>query len=150
LHKKNNHLFIVGSVPTNTWYNEISFYSYSSPGYSSATGHFTQVIWKNSTQLGIGIAFTSDSKSAYVVANYYPAGNFLDKFPSNVLPLCSTTTAAATSTVKTTAAPTTVKTTAAPITSKSTTKKTTITTIKTTTKRRQRRAIIESYNQMLA
>ncbi|CAF1527051.1 unnamed protein product, partial [Adineta steineri] len=47
-------------------------YNYSSPGFSSATGHFTQVIWLGSTQLGIGIALTNDNRTAYVVANYYP------------------------------------------------------------------------------
>ncbi|CAF1101113.1 unnamed protein product [Rotaria sordida] len=82
--------FINGSSPTNSWYNEISLYNYGSPGFSSSTGHFTQVIWKESIQLGIGIAFTSDNKIAKVVANYYPAGNKGGAFPSNVLPLCST------------------------------------------------------------
>ncbi|CAF1165095.1 unnamed protein product [Rotaria sp. Silwood1] len=64
-----------GSSPTNSWYSEISSYNFGSPGFSSSTGHFTQVIWKGSKQLGIGIAFTSDNRTAYVVANYYPPGN---------------------------------------------------------------------------
>ncbi|CAF3777803.1 unnamed protein product [Rotaria sp. Silwood1] len=85
--------FMNGSIPTTAWYNEISLYNYSSPGFSSGTGHFTQVIWSGSTDLGIGIALTSDNQTAYVVANYYPAGNWLGQFAANVLPLCTTTTA---------------------------------------------------------
>ncbi|CAF3299972.1 unnamed protein product [Rotaria socialis] len=79
-----------GSKPTAAWYNEISLYNYKSPGFSAATGHFTQVVWAGSTQLGIGIAFTSNNLAAYVVANYFPPGNYLGQFPANVLPRCAT------------------------------------------------------------
>ncbi|CAF3710038.1 unnamed protein product [Rotaria sp. Silwood1] len=85
---------LLGSSPTKSWYSEISSYNFGSPGFSSSTGHFTQVIWKGSKQLGIGIAFTSDNRTAYVVANYYPPGNVIRSFSSNVLPLCSTMTKA--------------------------------------------------------
>ncbi|CAF3346426.1 unnamed protein product [Rotaria socialis] len=81
--------FVNGSTPTTSWYNEISLYNYSNPGFSSSTGHFTQVIWKRSIQLGIGIALSNNSKSAKVVGNYYPAGNVIGSFPDNVLELCS-------------------------------------------------------------
>ncbi|MFM6158532.1 MAG: CAP family protein, partial [Sphaerospermopsis kisseleviana] len=39
-----------------TWYDEVSKYNYSKPGFSAATGHFTQIVWKSSTQLGCGAA----------------------------------------------------------------------------------------------
>jgi hypothetical protein len=86
-------------------------YNYSSPGFSSATGHFTQVVWSDSIQLGIGIAFTSNNQAAYAVANYYPPGNFLGQFATEVPPLCVTTTTAGTTVgtgVTTTTAGTTV------------------------------------------
>jgi len=79
----------LGKVATQAWYDEIKFYNYGRPGFSSQTGHFTQVIWKSSTELGIGIALTSDNLTAYVVANYYPQGNVDGEFAANVLPLCS-------------------------------------------------------------
>ena len=63
-------------------------YNFSAPGFSSATGHFTQVIWRASTQLGVGLAFTSDQKTAYAVANYVVPGNLLGAFPANVPALC--------------------------------------------------------------
>ncbi|CAM4752562.1 unnamed protein product [Rotaria magnacalcarata] len=81
-----------GSIPTTAWYSEIAMYNFSSPGFSSATGHFTQVVWLGSTQLGIGIALTSDNRTAYVVANYYPPGNYLGQFATNVLPVCNSST----------------------------------------------------------
>ncbi|KRF79061.1 Golgi-associated plant pathogenesis-related protein 1 isoform X3 [Drosophila virilis] len=36
------------------WYDEIKDYKYESPGFSLITGHFTQLIWKSSTTMGVG------------------------------------------------------------------------------------------------
>jgi hypothetical protein len=47
------------------------------------SGHFTQVVWKGSKLLGLGKAKAKNGK-CYVVANYYPAGNFQKKFKENV------------------------------------------------------------------
>jgi uncharacterized protein YkwD len=74
-----------------SWYNEVSKYDYNNPGFSSATGHFTQVVWKSSTQLGCGAAkgtTTINGKlynAFYVVCQYAPPGNVLGQFPANVL-----------------------------------------------------------------
>ncbi|ODM98333.1 Golgi-associated plant pathogenesis-related protein 1 [Orchesella cincta] len=70
------------------WYDEIQFYKYSNPGYSSKTGHFTQVVWKSTKIVGIGIAYSQKKKWWVVVANYSPAGNSLNagEFKKNVLP----------------------------------------------------------------
>lgn len=56
-----------------------------------ATGHFTQVVWKDSIQLGIGIAFSIDGKTAWVVAEYSPPGNVDGQYPVNVLRPCWST-----------------------------------------------------------
>ena len=69
-------------------YSEITAYNYSAPGFSSGTGHFTQVVWQNSIQVGVGIAFNGPMTRAVVVANYLPPGNYLNQFPANVLPVC--------------------------------------------------------------
>ncbi|CAF0891060.1 unnamed protein product [Didymodactylos carnosus] len=66
---------INGSQPTAQWYNEIAQYNFSNPGYSSATGHFTAVVWVATKVFGIGISQSSTNKCYYYVANYYPAGN---------------------------------------------------------------------------
>ena len=46
-------------------------------------GHFTQVVWKNSKNLGIAKARSSSGK-IIVVANYEPAGNFIGQYVQNV------------------------------------------------------------------
>ena len=50
------------------------------------TGHFTQVVWKGSQQLGVGVAFANNGRIAVVVANYSPPGNYQNRFTDNVLP----------------------------------------------------------------
>ena len=49
------------------------------------TGHFTQVVWVKSTELGMGHA-TSQSGSVYTVARYSPPGNYTNpgQFEQNV------------------------------------------------------------------
>lgn len=53
------------------FYDEISLYDYGAPGLSAATGHFTQLVWKATTH--VGMARSLDGK--YLVANYLPPGN---------------------------------------------------------------------------
>ncbi len=72
------------------WYNEIKYYNYAKPGFSMATGHFTQVVWQSSTTLGCGIAsgkYQQRYNGRYVVCRYTPPGNYTGQFPRNVLPL---------------------------------------------------------------
>jgi uncharacterized protein YkwD len=38
------------------WYREISQDNFNAPAYSNAVGHFTQLIWRNSKQLGCGMS----------------------------------------------------------------------------------------------
>jgi hypothetical protein len=77
-------IFISGKLATQSWYDEIKDYNYGNPTFSAKTGHFTQVIWKTSTKLGVGLGFSSDKKKAYVVANYSPPGNYMGQFATNV------------------------------------------------------------------
>jgi hypothetical protein len=72
------------------WYNEISQYNFAAPGYNSATGHFTQVIWRATTQIGCGSA-TCSGQTLWV-CRYSPAGNITSpagQFASNVPKTCS-------------------------------------------------------------
>ncbi|KAF9530107.1 CAP domain-containing protein [Crepidotus variabilis] len=72
-----------------SWMDEASKYDYNHPGFSSGTGHFTQVVWKSSNQVACAIAncragtiFGQASKN--IVCRYTPAGNFAGRYPENV------------------------------------------------------------------
>ena len=49
------------------------------------SGHFTQLVWKSSREVGIGRAQSRDGRW-FVVANFFPAGNFIGRNAENVLP----------------------------------------------------------------
>jgi len=74
---------ITGEKMSTDWYNEVQNYNYNAD-YQSGKGHFTQLVWKGTTQVGFAYAQSRDG-SYYGVANYYPAGNYLNEFRRNVL-----------------------------------------------------------------
>lgn len=57
--------YTYGPIAENTWY---------------ATGHYTQMVWRNTQQVGIGKA-TCANGAVIIVANYYPAGNVMGQKP---------------------------------------------------------------------
>ena len=68
------------------WYNEVKDYDFQSkPIYNPKCGHFTQVIWSSSKEVGLGKA-TSSNGISFVVARYSPAGNNLNEFENNIKP----------------------------------------------------------------
>ena len=72
-----------GSSVTASWYSEVKNYNYSG-NYSDGIGHFTQVVWKETKEVGFGIS-KGQSGKIFAVANYYPAGNIIGYFKENVL-----------------------------------------------------------------
>ncbi|KAL1917800.1 uncharacterized protein VTP21DRAFT_3634 [Calcarisporiella thermophila] len=68
----------------NSWYNEVSQYRFDRPGFSAATGHFTQIVWKGTRQVGCAEANCRGRKM--YVCEYEPAGNVISRFPQNVFP----------------------------------------------------------------
>ena len=77
---------VTGEKASQSWYKEVEFYDFNNPGFSSKTGHFTQLVWKGSQKIGCGAACNSQNK-CYVTCNYDPPGNYLDQFQENVLRL---------------------------------------------------------------
>jgi glioma pathogenesis-related protein 2 len=45
-----------GATPVKNWYNEIKFYKHGSTRLEPRCGHFTQLVWKGTTKMGVGIA----------------------------------------------------------------------------------------------
>lgn len=74
-----------GTQVTDYWYKEIEKYEFRSKDFKRGTGHFTQVVWKDSKEFGIGKAITKDNK-VIIVGQYKPAGNLLGTFHENVFP----------------------------------------------------------------
>ena len=67
------------------WYNEVKSYDYNNPVFSSATGHFTCLVWKSSTTYGMGISISKSTGEVDVVMNTYPPSNYVGQFKENVL-----------------------------------------------------------------
>jgi Cysteine-rich secretory protein family len=68
------------------WGDESAKYDFSKPtGFSEQTGHFTQLVWKATTDVGCGVANCSaddaddgaDGKAVgwFLVCEYWPVGN---------------------------------------------------------------------------
>lgn len=72
-----------GGSATKQWYSEIKDYDFATGKGRGVVGHFTQVVWKESTEFGIGRAQAANG-AWYVCANYAPAGNFIGKNMENV------------------------------------------------------------------
>ncbi|PFX24962.1 Golgi-associated plant pathogenesis-related protein 1 [Stylophora pistillata] len=62
-----------------TWFDEVCQYTFGKQGPQSGTNHFTQLVWKESRELGIGRASNKQPNGetcTFIVARYKPLGNF--------------------------------------------------------------------------
>ena len=73
-----------GAEVTDNWYSKVSNYDFSRSGYSSQASEFTQVVWKNTKK--IGCAYACESILCFAICLYYPCGNYIGQFGTNVLP----------------------------------------------------------------
>ncbi|KAG2494167.1 hypothetical protein HYH03_007802 [Edaphochlamys debaryana] len=88
----------------NAWYGEVNWYDFETlssfrDNWSNSIGHFTQLVWKSSTQVGCGVA-TSPERMVFpsgtvfmggckvIVCRFDPWGNYANDaaFRENVLP----------------------------------------------------------------
>lgn len=67
------------------WYDEIDDpgYDFEKPtGFSMGTGHFTAVVWTDTTHVGMAVS----ECGCFTFANYLPAGNMMGQFEQKVPP----------------------------------------------------------------
>ena len=66
------------------WLAEKKDYKYAKIGDRKNTnkmiGHYTQMIWEKTNKFGMG-AYVNKNGEIYVVARYFPAGNYLREYP---------------------------------------------------------------------
>jgi len=73
------------SAVVDMWYAEMKRYSFRDGGFSMKTGHFTQVVWRGTTEVGCG---RSQCNGMDVwICQYDPPGNVQGQYRENVLPV---------------------------------------------------------------
>ena len=75
----------------NMWYDEIKDYNFET-GRGRGTGHFTQVVWKDSTRVGCGVKLRCGGgmmAMTSVVCRYQSPGNYNNNYLSQVGKLVS-------------------------------------------------------------
>lgn len=71
------------TLAIDSWADEESNYDYEKQKFSTNNGHFTQLVWKNSTAVSCGASDCGESGWLFV-CEYNPAGNMIGEFGSNV------------------------------------------------------------------
>ncbi len=67
------------------WYDEVKIYDFQKPtGFSMETGHFTQVVWTDTTQVGCGMSQCNGMD--IWVCQYETPGNWAGQYREKVLP----------------------------------------------------------------
>jgi len=66
------------------WYDEIKLYKFPDGGFSMQTGHFTQLVWTTTRQVGCGQVQCKGND--IIVCNYDPPGNYEGEYRTHVLP----------------------------------------------------------------
>jgi pathogenesis-related protein 1 len=71
-----------GWLAANRWGGEVLAYSYKDNRCleGRVCGHYTQLVWKDTKQVGVGVAACADGSTVWV-AHYNPAGNVAGELP---------------------------------------------------------------------
>ncbi|PAA72196.1 hypothetical protein BOX15_Mlig010086g1 [Macrostomum lignano] len=69
------------------WYGERHRFDFGRPDPGDICGgHFSQLVWCSSEDLGVGLAVDPDTGDQYAACFYRPGGNLAGQFADNVLP----------------------------------------------------------------
>uniref|UniRef100_A0A0K0EEW7 SCP domain-containing protein n=1 Tax=Strongyloides stercoralis TaxID=6248 RepID=A0A0K0EEW7_STRER len=87
MNKKNGEMLAIAYAPAaslvvSKWYEERKHYSFSRGETKHDAKLFTQLIWKSSTDIGIGIVASGDY--VYIVCKVFPKGNIRGLYKANV------------------------------------------------------------------
>ncbi len=83
--KHGENLFLISGAQAsaaevvNEWAAEAADYNYKKNSCKGVCGHYTQVVWRDSTEVGCALATCGPTE--VWVCNYNPPGNFLGKRP---------------------------------------------------------------------
>ncbi|KAA3676611.1 uncharacterized protein DEA37_0003127 [Paragonimus westermani] len=78
---------ITGQTLVGKWYEEGKQYVYEHEPESTKTlGHFTQLIWRKTKELGVGFTASNTLERAFIVCFYHPPGNVKSEYMENVCP----------------------------------------------------------------
>ncbi|XP_010885778.1 cysteine-rich secretory protein 2-like [Esox lucius] len=75
-----------------SWYSEVNNYNYDSNGSinGKVVGHYTQVVWATSKEIGCAVAKCPNSVwKFYYVCQYCPPGNYVGRKPYNTGSRCA-------------------------------------------------------------
>uniref|UniRef100_A0ACD5U0H6 Uncharacterized protein n=1 Tax=Avena sativa TaxID=4498 RepID=A0ACD5U0H6_AVESA len=75
-----------GVDAVNTWVSEKEYYDYNSNTCSpdapfGTCGHYTQVVWRDSTLIGCARVDCDGDLGVFITCNYYPPGNWEGQWP---------------------------------------------------------------------
>uniref|UniRef100_A0A0N4Z6B9 SCP domain-containing protein n=1 Tax=Parastrongyloides trichosuri TaxID=131310 RepID=A0A0N4Z6B9_PARTI len=74
----------IAYVGVRMWYDEYKLYNYNAGVFTKGTGHFTQLVWKNTQYMGCAAATSTRWNLVFIVCRYSPPGNYQGQFFENV------------------------------------------------------------------
>lgn len=72
-----------GVDAVNAWVSEKQYYDHSTNTCASGQvcGHYTQVVWRSSTQIGCAKVVCDNNAGIFITCNYNPPGNYVGESP---------------------------------------------------------------------
>ena len=74
---------MTGKKATDQWYAESKHFDFQNKCFSPKTGCFSQVVWKESIEIGAGVAI-SEQGQHFCVVRYKVAGNVKGEYSQNI------------------------------------------------------------------
>lgn len=76
---------LTGVDAVNSWVSEMQYYDHATNSCSApagkSCGHYTQVVWRDSTAIGCGSVLCDGGAGAIVICSYNPPGNWDGQSP---------------------------------------------------------------------